>query len=302
LSAPDRLAPPRSGLVAIVGRPNVGKSTLLNRLVGEKVAIVSSKPQTTRNRILGVVNRPGGQIVLFDTPGIHKPQHEMNQRMVDAAIHTLGQVDIALWVVDITQPPGTGDHYVKERLAAAGRPVLLGINKIDRVPKPRILPAIDSYREMLDFVEIVPLSALTGDNVELLAERLLARLPEGEPLYPADYLTDQPERFLVAEMVRERILEHTREELPYSVGVLVDSFEELPRLVRIHASVLVERPGQKGILIGKGGAMLKRVGSEARSQIERLLGVKVYLELFVKVRPRWREDPKVLDEIGLARR
>jgi len=301
VSPPDAAAP-RSGLVVIVGRPNVGKSTLLNRLVGEKVAIVSRKPQTTRNRILGVVNRPGGQIVLFDTPGIHKPQHEMNERMVGAAIRTLAQVELALWLVDVTQAPGPGDAFVRERLAAAGRPVLLGINKIDRVPKPRILPAIDSYRAMHDFLEIVPLSALTGDNVELLAERLLAHLPEGEPLYPPDYLTDQPERFLAAEMVRERILEHTREELPYSVGVIVDSFEELPRLVRIHASVLVERPGQKAILIGKGGTMLKRVGSEAREQIEGLLGAKVYLGLFVKVRPRWREDPKLLDEVGLERR
>lgn len=292
----------RSGMVTIVGRPNVGKSTLLNRLVGEKVAIVSNKPQTTRTRILGVVTKPQGQIVLLDTPGIHKPQHEMNQRMVDTAVRSIEQVDLVLWLVDITQPLGGGDAFVKQRLARARGPVLLGINKIDAVPKPRILPTIDAYRNMFDFLEIMPLSALGGENVDLLAERLLAHLPKGPPLYPADYLTDQPERFLVAEIIRERILVRTHEELPYSTGVVIDGFAESPTLVRIHASIIVERPGQKGILIGRGGSMLKSVGTEARRQIEALLGVKVYLELFVKVRPRWRENPSVLDEIGLGRK
>jgi GTP-binding protein Era len=289
--------PLRSGFVTVVGRPNVGKSTLVNRLVGQKVAIVSDKPQTTRNRILAVVNRPGGQIVLFDTPGIHKPMHRMNERMVQTAVHSLGQVDLALWIVDLTQELGPGDRYVRDVLAKASRPVLLGINKIDAVPKPRILPAIDAYRGLLDFVDIVPFSALTGDNVELLAERLLAHLPPGERLYPEEFLTDQPERFLVAEMVREAILKLTREEIPYITAVLIDSFEEGESLVKIHASILVERESQKAILIGRGGGMLKAVGTAARHEIEAFLGTRVFLGLFVKVRERWREDPAVLEEV-----
>jgi GTPase len=291
----------RSGFVAVVGRPNVGKSTLVNRLVGEKVAIVSDKPQTTRNRILAVLNRPDGQVVLFDTPGIHKPMHRMNERMVDAAVSSLGQVDLALWVVDVTEEYGPGDRYVKEVLARSGKPVMLALNKIDLIPKPQLLPLIDHYRRLLDFVEVIPLSALQGDNVDVLGERLVAHLPEGERLYPEDFLTDQPERFFVAEMVREQILRHTREEIPYSTAVVVDSFKEGDPLVRIEASILVERPSQKGILIGRGGAMLKAIGSAARREIEAFLGTKVYLGLFVKVREGWREDQAVLDEMGLGK-
>ena len=211
----------RAGFVALVGRTNVGKSTLTNALAGQKVAIVSDKPQTTRNRILAVVNRPAGQIVLFDTPGIHKPQHAMNRRMLAAAMAGLGHADLACWVVDLTQPPGPGDRYVREALKKSGRPVLLGVNKIDALPKPRILTAIESYRGMLDFVEVVPVSAKTGDNVELLAERLIAHLPEGERLYPEDTLTDRPERFFVAELIREQLLKKTREELPHAAGVVI---------------------------------------------------------------------------------
>jgi GTP-binding protein Era len=291
----------RSGFVAVVGRPNVGKSTLVNRLIGEKVAIVSDKPQTTRNRILAVLNRPGGQVVLFDTPGIHKPMHRMNERMVEAALSSLGQVDLALWVVDVTEEYGPGDRYVKEVLARSGKPVMLALNKIDLIPKPRLLPLIDQYRRLLDFVEVIPLSALQGDNVDVLGERLVAHLPEGDRLYPEDFLTDQPERFFVAEMVREQILRHTREEIPYSTAVVVDSFKEGDPLVRIEASILVERPSQKGILIGRGGAMLKAIGSAARREIEAFLGTKVYLGLFVKVREGWREDQAVLDEMGLGK-
>ena len=290
-----------SGFVAVVGRPNVGKSTLVNRLVGEKVAIVSDKPQTTRNRILAVLNRPEGQIVLFDTPGIHKPMHRMNERMVEAAVGSLGQVDLALWLVDVTEDYGPGDRYVKDVLARAGKPVILGLNKIDLVPKPRLLPLIDQYRQLLDFAEIVPISGLKGDNVERLAERLVAHLPEGERLYPEDFLTDQPERFFVAEMVREQILRHTREEIPYSTAVIIDSFKEGTPVVRIEASILVERQSQKGILIGRGGAMLKAIGSAARHEIEAFLGTKIYLGLFVKVREGWREDPAMLDEMGLGK-
>ena len=290
-----------SGFVAVVGRPNVGKSTLVNRLVGEKVAIVSDKPQTTRNRILAVLNRPEGQIVLFDTPGIHKPMHRMNERMVEAAVGSLGQVDLALWLVDVTEDYGPGDRYVKDVLARAGKPVILGLNKIDLVPKPRLLPLIDRYRQLLDFAEIVPISGLKGDNVERLAERLVAHLPVGERLYPEDFLTDQPERFFVAEMVREQILRHTREEIPYSTAVIIDSFKEGTPVVRIEASILVERQSQKGILIGRGGAMLKAIGSAARHEIEAFLGTKIYLGLFVKVREGWREDPAMLDEMGLGK-
>ena len=295
-------APFRAGFVTVIGRPNVGKSTLVNALVGQKVAIVSDKPQTTRNRILAVVNRPGGQIVLFDTPGIHKPQHRMNERMVEAAVRSLDQVDLVLWVIDIAEGYGPGERYVRQALKAARKPVMLAINKIDTVAKPRILPAIEQYRQFLDFVEIVPVSGLKGENVELLADRLVANLPAGERLYPEDYLTDQPERFFVAEMVREQILRQTREEIPYATGVVVESFKEGEPVVRIEASILAERDSQKAILIGKGGAMLKSIGTAARREIERFLGTKVYLGLFVKVRDRWREDPAILEEMGLGKR
>jgi GTP-binding protein Era len=289
----------RVGFVTVVGRPNVGKSTLVNRLVGQKVAIVSDKPQTTRNRILAVVNRPDGQIALFDTPGIHKPMHRMNRRMVQTAVASLGRGDVILWLVDVGEACGPGDRYLRDLLKKAGRPVLLGINKIDTVAKAQILPVIEAFRGLLDFEEVVPLSARTGDNVERLAGLLLAHLPEGEPLYPQDFLTDQPERFFVAEMIRERILHHTREEIPYSTGVVVESFQEEEGLVRIQAVILVERPGQRGILIGRGGAMLKAVGTEARREIEEFLGTKVFLGLFVKVREGWREDAETLAEMGL---
>jgi GTPase len=288
-----------SGFVTVVGRPNVGKSTLVNRLVGQKVAIVSDKPQTTRNRILAVVNRPEGQLVLFDTPGIHKPMHRMNERMVETAVQSLGQGDLALWMADVGERFGPGDRHVAEALRRAGRPVILGLNKIDTLARPALLPVIDRWRTALDFAEIVPLSAKTGENTDRLADLLFAHLPEGPALYPPEFLTDQPERFFVAEIVRERILVHTREEIPYSTGVVIVSFKEEEGFVRIDAEILVERDNQKGILIGKGGAMLKTVGTEARQQIEAFLGARVYLGLFVKVRPDWREDPSVLAEMGL---
>jgi GTP-binding protein Era len=291
----------RSGFAAVVGRPNVGKSTLVNRLVGQKVAIVSDKPQTTRNRILAVVNRPDGQIVLFDTPGIHKPMHRMNERMVQTALASLERVDVVLWLVVVDEPYGAGDRYVKDVLRRAGKPVILGINKIDTVAKPAILRVIDRYRNVLDFAEIVPLSALTGESVDLISDLVLARLPEGDRLYPEDFLSDQPERFFVAEMVREQILRMTRDEIPYSAGVVIESFQEGEPLVRIEASILVERESQKAILIGKGGGMLKSIGTAARQEIERFLGTKVFLGLFVKTRSGWREDIHVLDQMGLGR-
>ncbi len=291
----------RAGFVAVVGRPNVGKSTLVNRLVGQKVAITSDKPQTTRNRILAVVNAEGGQIVLFDTPGIHKPVHAMNRRMVDTAVRSLEQVDLVLWLSDVTERYGPGERYVRQVLHRAGKPVVLGLNKVDLVAKPALLRTIDLYRNFLDFAEIVPFSALTGENTERLAHLLLKHLPEGPPLYPEDFLTDQPERFFVAEMVREQILRQTHEELPYSVAVLIDSFkEEEPGRVRIEASIVVERDGQKAIMIGRQGAMLKAIGTAARLEIEAFLDAKVFLGLFVKVRPNWREDPRALQELGLG--
>jgi GTP-binding protein Era len=293
-------APFRAGFVTVVGRPNVGKSTLVNRLVGQKIAIVSDKPQTTRNRILAVVNRPGAQMVLFDTPGIHKPVHEMNRRMVDTAVRSIGQGDLVLWLVEVGEGPGPGDRFIRDLLTRSGRKVILALNKIDTVSKPRILPAIDAWKGLLDFAEIVPVSALKGENVDRLESVLLRYLPEGPALYPEDFLTDLPERFFVAEMVRERILEHTREEIPYSSGVVIDQFKEDGDLVRIHASVLVERESQKGILIGRGGSMLKRIGSEAREEIESFLGTHVFLGLFVKVREAWRENESVLGEMGLG--
>jgi GTP-binding protein Era len=297
---PPEAVPFRAGFVTVLGRPNVGKSTLVNRLVGQKVAIVSDKPQTTRNRILAVVTRSASQLILFDTPGIHRPTHEMNRRMVDTAVRSVAQGDIVLWLVEVDERPGPGDRFVRERLKTAGRPVVLALNKIDRVPKPSILPAIDAYRGLLDFAEIVPISALTGENVDRLDEVLVRHLPEGPALYPEDYLTDRPERFFVAEMVRERILHHTRQEIPYASGVVVESFKEEEGLVRIQAIVLVERDSQKGILIGRGGSMLKTIGTEARREIEAFLGTRCYLGLFVKVRPQWRENEAVLAEMGLG--
>jgi GTP-binding protein Era len=248
------------------------------------------------------MNRPDAQIVLFDTPGIHKPVHRMNQRMVDTAVRSLGQVELAVWVVDVTEAYGPGDRYVREVLRKSGRPVILAINKIDRVAKTAILAVIEQYRQMLDFAEVVPISARDGENVDRLSALLVAHLPEGPRLYPEDFLTDLPERFFVAEMVREQILRLTREEIPYTTGVVIEAFKEEEGLVRIEASILAERESQKGILIGKGGSMLKSVGTAARRQIEDFLGTKVFLGLFVKVRERWREDAAILDEMGLGDR
>lgn len=290
----------RSGFVSVVGVPNVGKSTLVNALVGQKVAIVSDKPQTTRNRILAVMNRPEGQIVLFDTPGIHKPEHRMNERMVKTALSSLERVDLVLWIVDARMGYGPGERKVVEALRASSRPVILGINKIDSVEKAKILPRIEEYRHLMEFAEVVPLSAMTGDNVELLAGLLLSHLPEGERLYPDEFLTDLPERFFVSEMIREQVLIQTREEVPYSTAVLIESFEERPEIVRIEAVILVEKQNHKGILIGRGGSRLKAIGQAARKEIESFLSSRVYLSLFVKVREGWREDATTLDSIGLS--
>jgi GTP-binding protein Era len=294
----------KAGFVSLIGRPNAGKSTLLNRLIGTKVAIVSDKPQTTRTRILGVRNVPGGQVVFVDTPGIHKPTHRMNARMVDAAVSTLREVDALVLVVDATQPPRGGDRYVLGLLGRAEGPVVLALNKVDLVAKPTLLPLIDWYRQQRGFAAIVPISALTGDGVDRLADVLLEQLPEGEALYPEDYLTDQPERVIVAETVREKLLRHTHDELPYTTAVLIERFEEpdAKGLMRLYCTILVESDSQKAIVIGKGGALIKRVGTEAREDLETFFGTRMFLDLHVKVRTDWREDERVLDELGLGKR
>lgn len=288
-----------SGFVSVVGRPNVGKSTLINRVVGQKVAIVTPKPQTTRNRILAVANTPRAQIVFFDTPGIHKPQHQMNRLMVETAISSLSRVDLVTLMVDITQPFGGGDRYVLDLVAKVSVPVFLVINKMDRVPKPQALPLIDEYRKLHSFAEIVPISALTGENVPRLVELIEAYLPEAPPLFPKDTLTDLPERFFAAEIIREKILLYIREEVPYATAVQVDAWQEEGDLVRIEASILVERDSQKGILVGSKGSMLKRIGTAARKELESFLDTHVYLGLHVKVRERWRENRRLLTELGM---
>lgn len=271
----------------------------MNRLVGQKVAIVTPKPQTTRNRILAIANRPDAQIVFFDTPGIHKPRHEMDRLMVETAVQSLKQVDLVLLVVDIGQPFGRGDEHVLGLVEKVDVPVILGINKIDAKKKSEILPVIDTYRSRHDFLEIVPFSALAGDNVDRLEGVLVKHLPEGEALYPEETLTDLPERFFVAEMVREQILRLTRQEVPHSTAVMIDSWEDAPELTRIEASILVERPSQKVILLGRGGNMMKKIGTAARREAETFLGTKVYLGLHVKVRGDWRENKRILSDLGM---
>jgi GTP-binding protein Era len=293
----------KSGLVAIVGRPNAGKSTLLNRFAGQKLAIVSERPQTTRHRILAVRNSPGGQIVFIDTPGIHKPMHRMNERMVASATDALHEVDVTVLVVDAALAPGAGDRFVLDLLARAHRSAILALNKVDRVHKLRLLPLIDRYAKAVPFKAIVPISALHGDGVSALETEILAALPDGEPLYPDDYLTDQTERGLAAELVREKLLHHLHDELPFSTAVIIEQFEEPAEpagLTRIFASILVDHDSQKPIVVGKGGAMIKRIGTEARRDLEEMLQGRVYLELHVKVRADWRDDERLLREMGIG--
>ena len=294
----------RSGFVSIVGRPNAGKSTLLNRMVGEKIAIVSDKPQTTRTRIVGVKNYADGQIVFVDTPGIHRPLHRMNVRMVDAAVESLRDVDAVVLVHDATTRAGRGDAYVSGLLKDLQVPVVLALNKIDQVRKPKLLPIIAEAQTWHAFADIVPISAATGDGVDRLERLLLEKMPEGDPLYPSDFLTDQPERAMAAEMIREKVLRHTRAELPFSTAVVVDQFEEPSEpggLLRLFCTILVEQESQKPIVIGRGGDMIKRIGTEARQDLERFFDTKVFLDLRVKVKADWRDDDRTLDELGLAK-
>jgi len=288
----------KSGFVSIIGRPNVGKSTLLNALLGEKIAIISDKPQTTRNRILGIVNQSGAQMVFMDTPGIHKPMHKMNEFMVKTALATYNEVDVILMLVEATEQPGGGDKFIIETLSAVKTPVFLLINKMDLVKKEALLPLMQEYSRLYDFAEIIPVSALHSDLGGLL-EAILKRLPPGPQYFPDDQLTDQPERFIVSELIREKVFALTKEEIPYSTAVVIENMKEEPDITRIEAVIYVERDSQKGILIGKGGAMLKQIGTLARQDAEKLLGVKIFLQLWVKVKNGWREDERMLRNIGV---
>jgi GTP-binding protein Era len=293
----------KAGFVALVGRPNAGKSTLLNRLVQQKLAIVSDKPQTTRNRIVGVRQYAEGQVVYVDTPCVHKPLHRLNVRMVDAALDTLKEVDLVAVVVDAAEASGGGDRFLLDVVKRSTTPRILVLNKVDAVDKPALLPRLVEY-EQEGFEELVPVSALTGENVDRLEQVLLKHLPEGEPIYPEDYLTDQPERFFVAELVREQVLQQTRDELPFSTAVVVDKFEEpdAKGLMRLYCTILVERESQKPILVGKGGARIKAIGTAARKELEAFFDAKVFLDLHVKVKAGWREDERTLDSLGLPSR
>src|SRR4051812_46334281 len=299
----ESAAPPmKAGFVSFIGRPNAGKSTLMNRLVGTKLAIVSDKPQTTWTRILGVQNYPGAQVVFLDTPGIHRPLHRMNVRMVDAAIDTIREVDVLGLVVDASEPSGKGDQFVLDLVQGARSPVFLLLNKIDLLRKSKLLPLIDRHAQMGLFAEIIPISAATGDNVDRLEQALIARLPEAEALYPADYLTDQPERFFAAEMVREKLLQLTHAEIPFSSAVAVDKFEEPENpkgLLKLYCTIVVDRESHKPIVVGRGGDMIKRIGIAAREDLEKFFGTKVFLDLHVRVKSEWREDEHVLNDIGL---
>ena len=304
----------KAGFVALVGRPNAGKSTLLNHLVGQKLSIVSDKPQTTRNRIVGVKNffktsgpqdlkTLDGQMVFLDTPGIHKPLHRLNVRMVDAAVDTFSEVDLIAVVIDASEASGGGDRYLLDLVARSKTPRILVLNKVDLVQKQNLLPRLLEF-EKEGFEELVPISAKTGENVDRLEQVMLARLPEGEPIYPEDYLTDQPERFFVAELVREQVLQQTHDELPFSTAVVVDKFEEADAkgLMRFYCTILVDRESQKPIIVGKGGAMIKSIGTAARKELQTFFDARVFLDLHVKVREGWREDERMLDSLGLPKR
>lgn len=289
-----------SGFVAILGRPNVGKSTFLNRVVGQKIAIMSDKAQTTRNKIQGIYTEDDAQIVFIDTPGIHKPHSRLGDFMVEeSALSTLNEVDAVLFMVNATQKRGRGDDFIIERLKNVKKPIYLVINKIDQIHPDKLLQIMDDYRNTLDYAEVFPISALEGNNCPELIESLVNTLPEGPQYYPADQITDHPERFIAGELIREKVLELTREEVPHSVAVVVDRIHrEDDEKVLVQATIVVERNSQKGIIIGKGGKMLKQIGVKARKDIELMLGDKVYLELWVKVQPNWKDRQVDLQALG----
>ena len=288
----------KSGFISIIGRPNVGKSTLLNALLGEKIAIISDKPQTTRNKILGIVNHPGAQMVFLDTPGIHKPMHRMNEFMVQTALRTYNEVDVILMLVEATELPGAGDRFIIETLTKVKTPVFLLINKVDLIKKDGLLPLMQEYSKLYNFTEIIPVSALKNDLGGLL-DTILKRLPQGPQYFPDDQLTDQPERFVVSEIIREKIFLSCREEIPYSTTVDIVEFKEREAgKWFVSADVIVERDSQKGIVIGKQGAMLKKIGHLARHEIENFLDHPVFLELHVRVREKWREKDEWIKRLG----
>lgn len=289
----------RSGFVALIGRPNAGKSTLLNNMIGQKIAIISDKPQTTRNRIVGVISGEESQIVLLDTPGIHKPKDKLGDSMVKISLNTLDEVDVIYYLIDASVPFGGGDAFIIEKLKAIKTPVFLLLNKIDLLEKQQLLPLIDFYQKKGEWQEIIPVSALKGENIRSLLDATLPYLQPGPQYYPDDTLTDQPERMLIAELIREKIIAATREEIPHSVAVTVEQIEDRGKgLIYIGATIYVERESQKGILIGKNGDKLKEIGSKARRDIERLLGSKAFLELWVKVKADWRNREGLLREFG----
>lgn len=296
----QKLPPFRSGFAALIGRPNVGKSTLLNAMVGQKIAIMSSRSQTTRNQIRGVWTTPESQVVFIDTPGLHRPKHRLGEAMVASAVATLREVDLVLLVCDATEPNHPNDALVLEHLQGVKTPVLLVINKVDAVVKTQVLQMMATYKDRWPFAEIVPVSAKDGTQVKTLMDLISARLPHGPQYYPADMVTDHPEQFIIAEIIREKVLQLTHEEIPHSVMVDIEQLEhrEHSGVIYVHAIIYAERDSQKGILIGKGGAMLKRVGQMARVELERLLGNQVYIELWVKVKKDWRNEPSLLRRWG----
>lgn len=291
----------RSGFVAVLGRPNAGKSTLVNRLVGEKVAIVSPKPQTTRNRIQGIVNRPDAQVVLIDTPGLHRPDSALGRQMMEEVDQAIDGIDVMALVVDASEDFGHGVLRALTRGREFRGPVFLLLNKIDLIPKSRLLPLIERCSREMQFTEIMPISAKTGDGCERFLDAVISHLPVSEPQFPRDQVTDQPERFLAAEIIREKAILHTYHEVPHAVAVIVERFEEKPKLLHIDAAIHVERDTQKRILIGHGGEMLKKIGTEARRELEDFFGIKVFLELFVKVQRNWRDNPSYVRQIDWHR-
>jgi len=289
----------KSGFVSIIGRPNVGKSTLMNTIVGQKVAITSNVPQTTRNKISGIKTTDDYQIVFLDTPGIHKPKFKLNKMMVKIAYKALEEVELVLLMVEPDKEPGGGDHFIINSIKNIKTPVILLINKVDLVKKKELLPIIEKYSKLMKFTEIFPVSALKGSNIPDLVKNIITHLPEGPKYFPDDMITDQPERFVIREIIREKIFHQLREELPHSTAVIIDELENEPELMRVYATIYVERESQKGIMIGKKGAQLKTVGTNARIEIEYLFGVKVFLELHVKVRPKWRQNDSILSRLGI---
>jgi len=291
----------KSGFISIIGRPNVGKSTFLNRVIGQKIAIMSDKPQTTRNKIQGVLTRDEAQMVFIDTPGIHKPKHKLGEFMIKVSKNTLREVDIIMFMVNAEQGLGKGDEFILELLEGTKTPVFLVVNKIDQIHPEELIQIIDTYKGKFPFAEIVPISALQGNNVDQLLETIESYLPEGPQYYPADQVTDHPERFIISEMIREKVLHLTREEIPHSIAVVIDKIkrdDDNENMIRVQATIMVERDSQKGIVIGKRGSLLKQVGTEARKDIEMLLGSKVFLELWVKVQKDWRNKSAHLRDFG----